>query len=266
MLPVRVMTDPRICPKARLRPSFICRLAGSPADIQASQRLRYRVFAEEMGARLPTADQQLDYDEYDPACTHLLVCDERSGALAASTRILVQEQASRVGGFYSASEFDLTRLLNRPGRFLEIGRTCVAPEYRSGAAIASLWRGLSHFVNQGRYDQLIGCASVAAGDGGAGAHAIFRRLSRRHLVEQACRVAPKRPLPRFAGGVDVPRLPPLLRAYLSLGARVGGPPCLDPAFGVADFFIHLQLRELVDSYARHFNADTPHAGRHRAVA
>src|SRR5262245_6267873 len=132
MLELRKQARPQ--PKKRLS----LHLASSPAEVRAAQRLRYRVFAEEMGARLASRDEQIDRDIFDPYCEHLLVREGDTGEVVGTYRILTSAQAKRIGGFYSEEEFDLTRFGPLRDRLVEVGRSCVHPDYRSGATIALL--------------------------------------------------------------------------------------------------------------------------------
>jgi len=227
-------------------------LARSRAEIQAAQRLRYAIFAGEMGAKLHNRIPGLDHDRFDACCQHLLVRDGL-GRMVACSRLLTPEGARRTGGFYSQTEFDLAPVLALPGRFLEIGRTCVHPDYRNGATISTLWSGLAAFVAEQRVDYLIGCASIPLGADGGAALALYAELALRHLVPAALRVKPHLPLQRRDGVACSPyTAPPLLKAYLRLGAQIGGEPCLDPDFHVADVFVLLSSRRIERRYARHF--------------
>lgn len=245
--------SPRALPVAA--PEFSVSLALTANDVRESQRLRYRIFAEEMGARLDTPEPGLDIDAYDAYCRHVIVRDQVTREVIASTRVLLDTDARLAGGFYSQSEFDVERLLAASGRILEIGRTCVHPDYRSGAAIGLLWSGLARFIDIRRYQYLIGCASVPMGANGATAIAAYDLLKDKYLLPEAMRVTPKLPLPeRQAADVEQPKasLPPLLKAYIRLGARIGGEPCWDPLFDCADLFIVLSPAELEKRYAKHF--------------
>lgn len=230
-------------------------VARDDADIMASQRLRYQVFAEEMGAELSQASVicGLDQDRYDRYCHHLLVRDTQTGAAVASTRILLDQHARLAGGFYSENEFQLGNVARLEGRVMEVGRTCVHPDYRNGAAIGVLWSGLAQFMSRHRVDYLIGCASIPMQDGGCQAHAIMERLREKYLVAEALRVTPRLPLPSCTPALPEHTLmPPLLKAYLRLGSRIGGEPCWDPDFRVADVFILLKRDDLPARYQRHF--------------
>ncbi len=135
-------------------------LASSPQDVLASQQLRYRIFAEEMGADLGGSDTGIDTDRFDHHCQHLLVRETTTRRIVASTRLLDEEGAARAGGFHPETGFDLQQITALRGRKLEIGRTCVDPVYRSGAAIAVLWSGLAGYIHLKQLDYLFGCASM----------------------------------------------------------------------------------------------------------
>ena len=231
------------------------RLLGTEALLEA-QALRYRVFGEEFGARLEGAELGLDCDGFDVHCSHLGVRDASSGALVATTRLLDHGAARRLGRFYSEGEFRLHGLGKLGGPTLEIGRTCVAADYRNGATIAVLWAALAEILNEGDYRYLIGCASIPMRDGGIQARAVMQRLRERYLCTELLHAEPLQPLPPLAVSDDnlTAELPPLLKAYMRLGAKICGEPCWDPDFQVADVFILLKRDELCPRYARHFKA------------
>ena len=238
---------------------FYYAFAQTDADVEESLALRHRIFVDELGAQAAGGPGR-ETDALDAFCLHVGVRDVTTHRLVASTRVLTHEAAIAAGGFYSASEFDIAPILERPGRFLEIGRTCVDPAYRSGAAITALWAGLADLVRADHYDHLIGCASIDLSGGLAAAHAICARIQARQPVPTACRVRPTRALPATdTAATGATRLPPLIKAYLRIGARVGGPPCYDPDFNVADVFMHLDLAALTPRYARHFLGTSTHA-------
>ncbi|KTG16163.1 MULTISPECIES: GNAT family N-acyltransferase [unclassified Guyparkeria] len=229
-------------------------VATTSAEREACYRLRYRVFVEEMGASIPPGHGGLERDRFDAHCHHLLVRNMASGAVVACTRVLTDTQACLTGGFYSEQEFNLAGIRGLPGRVMEIGRTCVDPAWRRGGTIAALWAGLARFMADNRFGYLIGCASIPMDDGGATARAITDDLREQHLAPAGRQVRPRRPLPALVdGAADASgRLPPLLKAYMRLGAKIGGEPCWDPAFGCADLFISLESGDLQSRYLRHF--------------
>ena len=253
-------------------------LATRPETVAECQRLRYQVFALEMGASLESAAEQVDADPYDAFCRHLVVRERAGGAVVACTRVLSDQDAAGTGGFYAQTEFDLGRLHALPGRKLEVGRTCVHADHRGGGAIARLWLGLAEFMLGERYDHLFGCASVDMRDGGRQARLIYRSARERGQVNDALGIAPRVPLPDGGApaeaapidlGASVRRLlPPLLKAYLNLGAEICGAPAWDRRFNVADMFVLVGRANIAPRYARRFlrPAGQPPAERRLAAA
>jgi len=241
---------------------FHFEIATRSETVAECQRLRFRIFSGELGASLESAAEQIDADSYDPFCRHLVVRDSYTGEVIACTRVLSDEDAPQAGGFYSQSEFKIGHLRTLPGRKLEVGRTCVHPEYRQGGAITCLWMGLAKFMLNCSYDYLFGCASVDMSDGGHQARAIYRNARERGLVNLTLQVYPRIPLPKpdsreVEAGIQLScsvrsLLPPLLKAYLNLGAEICGTPCWDQKFNVADMLILLNRTNIAPRYARHF--------------
>ena len=226
--------------------------AHSASEILDAQRLRYRVFAGEMGANLPSRIPGVDHDIYDPFCQHLVVRDTQSGEVVGTYRILAPESARQVG-YYSENEFDLTRLQHLRPRLVEIGRSCVHPDYRSGATIALLWSGLAQFMVDHAYDYLMGCASISMADGGHAAASLYNRLAATHLGPQEYRVFPRCPLPLAALQQDRPaEVPPLIKGYLRAGAWICGEPAWDPDFNTADLPILMPISRISNRYAKHY--------------
>lgn len=230
------------------------RLEGAVA-LREAQALRYAVFSSEFEARLKGAELGLDMDDFDAHCAHIGVRDLNTGGLVATTRLLDHQAAQRLGRFYSEEEFSLHGLAHLEGPVLEIGRTCVAPEYRNGGTIAVLWAELAEVLNEGGYSYLMGCASIPMKDGGIQAEAIMQRLRGRYLCNEHLRAEPRTPLPRLQVPENLSaEMPPLLKAYMRLGAKICGEPCWDQDFQVADVFILLKRDQLCPRYARHFKA------------
>lgn len=233
-----------------IRPRLHCQLATEEAQLRASQQLRYRIFAEEMGAQIDGGPDKLDRDHFDPHCQHLIVSNEH-GEIIASTRLLTCDGAIAAGEFYSEHEFDIRAIKRLQGRKLEVGRTCVHPDYRSGASIATLWSGLAAFVRREQIDYLFGCASIGLDDADA-AYFMLQDIEQRYMSAPDLRVAAHQPLPARAVSYQRSRMPPLLKAYVSLGARACGPAYWDTDFNCADVFMLLNLRELHPRYAKRF--------------
>ena len=235
-----------------VRPKLSVGIAQSPREILQAQKLRYRVFAGELGARLSTRTAGVDQDIYDAFCDHLVVRDENSGAVVGTYRILSPEKSCKIGNYYSENEFDLTRLQHLRPRLVEIGRSCVDANYRTGATITMLWAGLAKYMIDHRYDYFIGWASISMADGGHAAASLYSRLGD-YMSPLEYRVFPRCPLPLEALRNDLPaELPPLIKGYLRAGAYVCGDPAWDPDFNTADLPILMPMSRLSSRYARHF--------------
>ncbi len=233
-------------------------LARNVHEVREAQRLRYQVFAREMGARVPGREQGIDCDIYDAYCDHLLVRDTESDEVVGTYRILSGAKARRIGGFYAEGEFDLARLNHLRESMVEVGRSCVHPDYRGGATIALLWSGLGAYMLQHDYRYLIGCASIGMEDGGRGAVGIYHQLRATSFSPIEYRVFPRRELPMHVfGGDTAAPLPPLIKGYIRLGSYVCGAPAWDPDFNTADLLMLLPLARINPRYARHFLKASP---------
>jgi putative hemolysin len=228
-------------------------LARSESEIREAQKLRWKIFAEELGARLRSPEPGVDRDMVDPYCEHLIVRDDECGEVVGTYRMLTGAQARRLGGFYSDDEFDLTRLRHLQDRTVEVGRSCVHPGYRNGATIALLWAGIAQFMQRNRCEYLIGCASLGMADGGHTAASLYNRLRETSLSPIEYRVFPRCALPLDRLDAALPaELPPLVKGYVRCGAYVCGEPAWDPDFDTADLLMLLPLSRLDGRYARHF--------------
>lgn len=234
------------------RPKLSVGLARYAWEISEAQKLRYQVFAGELGARLPTHRPGVDQDRYDAYCEHLIVRDDQTNKVVGTYRILSPERARLIGSYYTESEFDLSRLQHLRHGMVEIGRSCVHADYRTGATIALLWAGLAKYMLDHEYDYLIGCASISMADGGHAAASMYKTLGE-HMSPLEYRVFPLCPLPLDALNSDLPaELPPLIKGYLRAGAYVCGDPAWDPDFNTADLPIMMPMSRLDSRYAKHF--------------
>jgi putative hemolysin len=249
---------PRQAPAARpVRPGFNVSWAKHLDEVRQAQRLRYKVFAQEMGARLDTSLPGHDVDLFDNYCEHLLVRDAVSRDVVGTYRLLTPAQARRVGSTYSDLEFDLTRLRDLRERMVELGRSCVHPDHRQGGVILALWGALAEFMVRNRLDTMIGCASIpmlhnglVSGDAAA---SIWRQLKTSHLAPIEHHVHPRLPLPveQLDGSLAV-EPPALIKGYLRLGAKVLGAPAWDPDFNTADLPMMMRITDLPSRYQKHF--------------
>lgn len=233
-----------------------CFIADSEELIKAAQKLRFHVFAKEMGAKLKTESEGLDYDEVDGYCDHLVVFDNLNNKIVGYTRLLNQYQAEKLGRFYSQGEFNLDKVLTLPGRFLEIGRTCVDPDYRGGAVLTTLWSALVQYALEGQFNYLLGCASITPGPSGFAVDAVYRSFDAKNIAPSSLQVTPHIPVPgSLKCDRDESGIPPLLKAYLRFGALICGEPCWDKDFNCMDLLVLLPLDQLQDRYSKHYMRD-----------
>lgn len=228
------------------------RRAESQADIRAAQTLRFLVFNLELNEGLESSYSTLrDEDPFDAVCDHLLVEDKHTGEVVGTYRLQTGESAARNLGFYSEQEFDFTPLRPLQGQIVELGRACVHSEHRNLPVLGLLWRGIADYARERGARYLVGCSSITSQDPKVGAAAFFE-LSREHLVEPALRTFP---LPKFhcpmeTLAAEVPKIPKLLRAYVSLGSKICGPPAIDREFKTIDFLTWMDLQTLPPSARR----------------
>ena len=226
-------------------------------EVRQAQRLRFDVFATEMGARLHTPEPGYDIDFFDDYCEHLLVRDVPTRQVVGTYRVLTPAQAQRVGCTYSDTEFDLTRLRALRAHTVELGRSCVHPEHRHGGVILALWGALADFMVRNRLHTMIGCASIPMVHHGVpSAHvaaSIWQQLRQTHLAPIEHQVLPRLPLPveRLDDSLVV-EPPALIKGYLRMGARVLGPPAWDPDFNTADLPMMMRIADLPPRYRQHF--------------
>lgn len=237
----------------RKTPQLSIALAQNQEEVREAQRLRFQVFSEEMGAHLSSPEAGIDQDLFDPYCEHLLVRDHVTGAVVGTYRLLIPKMAQRAGAYYAETEFDLTRLSHLQESMVEVGRSCVHPDYRNGATVGLLWSGVIQYAQQMGYKYLIGCASIGMQDGGHSAASIYRRLSQEHLSPREWRVFPRYRLPLESLNSTLnAALPPLIKGYMKLGCFICGEPAWDADFNTADLFLLLPLSLMNKRYARYY--------------
>jgi L-ornithine Nalpha-acyltransferase len=257
--------------------SLEVRLAKTVQDIHAAQELRYKTFYEEMGAKASPEMARLrrDFDKHDDFCDHLLLVDharKNKNAVIGTYRLIRREAADKCDGFYSSSEYDISRIVSYPGEILELGRSCIDSEYRTGPVMQLLWRGLSLYVARHNIALLFGCASLPGIDPQA-LKIPLSYLYHHHLAPPALRTKalPERYvdmklLPREAFDPNAafedlkldPRggnnsLPPLIKGYIRVGGFVGDGAVIDYQFNTTDICIIVKTDLMTRRYKKHYN-------------
>ncbi len=245
------------------------RVATTLRELDAVQALRYRVFYDEMGA-IPNAEAartRRDRDDFDTVADHLLVIDHQLGdgpdAVVGTYRLIRRPAAERIGRFYSADEYDISKMLDFPGRILELGRSCVSREHRGRSTMQLLWRGIAAYVNLYNIDLMFGCASLPGIDPDENAAALTYLYNHHLAPPEICpRALPERfvEMRRLDDtGTDprrtLARLPPLVKGYLRLGGFVGDGAVIDTQFNTTDVAVVVKTELVTQKYLRHYERD-----------
>ncbi len=225
---------------------YATRLARNTDEVRAAQALRYEVFNLELNEGLEQSHLAgLDEDLFDAVCDHLIVEHLPTANIVGTYRLQSGPNAAANRGYYCAQEFEFQMFEPLRPEMIELGRACVHARHRNLAVLGLLWKGIADYamLHGGRY--LFGCSSLTSQDPAAGASA-YADLCRKHLAQPQWRT---RPLAEYDCPLDqlsaeAPKIPKLLRAYLTLGAKICGPPALDRQFKTIDFLTLLDLETL----------------------
>lgn len=247
---------------------FLVKFAENDSEVEAAMRLRYNVFAAEQGHMADKiGTTAVDQDEFDRFCLHLIVVDRSCNEVIATYRVHPGEVAASNGlGFYSEQEFKMPGLEKIAHRAVEVGRSCVKPEFRNGAIVALLWAGMAAVHERTRCHYLLGCVSLPTADPVIG-WAVYEFLKSKgdvfiHEIDVSAQDKFAMPQVDIAAVKEYTEgsrkaelrqwIPPLLKGYLRLGARFSAEPVLDKEFGAIDFLVLFNFDEIDQKYARHF--------------
>ena len=231
--------------------NFLLKTAANPFELRQALQLRHEVFFRELQGKQEASG--LDVDELDLVCDHLLIIDRASGRVVGTYRLISSIYSSR---FYSQGEFEIDQILQLPGNKLELGRACIHPNFRTGAIINLLWKGIAAYAKATNAQYLFGCASVQTTDPAA-ASRLLAQLDARGL----CRSGQVRPTPDYRSEllpVDTAvteEIPALIQSYILAGAKFYGEPALDREFSCYDFFMMLKLDEMSRGFRRRYRLD-----------
>ncbi len=242
---------------------YSCELATDPAEITAAQRLRFQVFNVELNEGLDHSYQtHLDQDAFDAVCQHIVIRELESQEVIGTYRLQTGDSAATHLGYYCEQEFDLAAFESWRSQILELGRACIHRDHRNMMVLNLLWKRIAQFAQDHQLRLLIGCSSLTSQDPTEG-EAAYQQLAQKHLADSAWRT---QPLPEFrcvpSSSPDHPspspapapqvKIPKLLQAYLTLGAKIGGPPAIDREFKTIDFLTILDLETLAPRVYRRF--------------
>jgi putative hemolysin len=195
----------------------------------------------------------LDKDPFDPVCDHLIVEHISSARVVGTYRLQTGRRAAENLGYYCAQEFDLEVFETFRDEMLELGRACVHEDHRNFAVLGMLWRGIAEYAVRNGARYFIGCSSLTSQDPALGA-AAYERLVEEFLASPSWQTVPldAHACPMDCLAPDPPKIPKLLRGYLSLGARICGPPALDRQFKTIDFLTMLDLHAVSPAARQRF--------------
>lgn len=239
--------------------SLVTKLAQTKEEKEQVYRLRYQVFVEENGNKHLRNSSELEYDQYDLYSDHLMVVNEANNQVVGTYRLLPGRRMIDLGGLYSQSLFDLTSFIENVPRTLELGRTCVDPAYRNGRVIQMLWSGILDYQKRNKYQYVVGCVSLPHMEIHE-LNELYSMLVYRGIVTDRYQVEPIEKH-RIQGlhlispeEIDQPKiqrkLPPLLKGYQWLGAKIASEPVYDPILQTIDFFVVLEVSKMSIRYQR----------------
>lgn len=245
---------------------IILRLAETEDEVRAAQRLRYIVFYEEFGAHASpeVAAAKLDFDEYDPYADHLIIVDQdrspEEGQIVGTYRLFRREKLPDDMDFYTSDEFDITPLIQSGAKLLELGRSCVLPEYRTKHIMQRLWMGIADYLSDHQIDLMFGCASLQ----GVSPEAVAGQLAYLHYYHEPPEDLCARAVEDCTKSLKFPEkesinarrvfasFPPLIKGYLRLGAYIGKGAYLDSHFNCIDVCIILPTNKVTSKYIKHY--------------
>lgn len=225
---------------------YTCALARTPLDLERAQRLRFEIFNLELNEGLESAYATgRDEDPFDRVCDHLIVQHKETGQVVGTYRLQSGVTAADNLGYYSEQEFDFSPYESMRSQILELGRACVHKSHRNLACLSLLWKGIAYYARQQGLHYMIGCSSLTSQDPAEGVE-VYRMLKEQFHVPADLTTHPH---PEYAcvsseAPIEKPDVPKLLRAYLTVGAKICGAPALDRSFGTIDFLTLMDFREL----------------------
>lgn len=238
--------------------------ASTAEDLMRSQKLRYQIFFEEMGAE-PSPEireQKRDFDAYDEFCDHLLIEDTSTNKIVGSYRILRRSQLPERMKFYTAKEFDLENMLNHfKGEVMELGRACVDINYRDRSTIQLLWRAIGEYSTNHSIELMFGCGSFN-GSNHKDHAAALSYLYHNHLapaefcpsaIAEKFKSIDLLPMDKIDAKRTLASLPPLIKGYLRLGGYIGNGAYEDKESNTTDVCIVLKMDSLSQKYFDKFS-------------
>lgn len=229
---------------------YSVKIATSRQEIEKALRLRFDVFNIELGEGLDESYQtQMDEDEFDAQCHHLIVIENHSNEVIGTYRMQDNLMAAAGNGFYTQNEFDIHALPEEVlNNVVELGRACIHRDHRSGRVLYLLWRGLAKYLELSGKRYLFGCCSITSQNPAEG-KAVYDFLQATNHLHPTYRVNVRPEYEclsladqfEFTNQVNIPQL---FRLYLDVGTLVCSKPAIDRTFKTIDFLILLDVHAL----------------------
>ena len=243
------------------RPNLQLKIGCTPEELKKAQRLRFEVFDLEMAGRSKSfARDALDKDEFDPACEHIIVVDADKDIVVGTYRMLLDSVASKSGGFYSETKFNMDAIKRLEGAKLEVGRSCVHKDYRDHRVLNLLWQGITQYTVKNQVKYIFGCANLMTSDPQEISRyfCAFKALG---LFHDHLHVLPKSHPIKVDENLKIENpkkmydeLPTLFKGYMNVGLKVCGYPVVGD-FGIAVFFVLLDIQNMNSTYKKRFFGD-----------
>lgn len=228
--------------------------ASGKEDIERAQRFRFKVFTEEYTPHFPQAHLGLDQDAFDHVCDHLLIIENTSNQIVGSYRLIPPKAAQQVGSMYCDLLFDLQPLQSIRGSIVEMDRSCIDKKYRNGSTILYMWKMIFQYMKTHGHEYIIGCSSLSMQDGGHAAVALHQRLHALNHFSTHYAIKAKTPIDLGISASTAPVLiPPILKGYLNVGAKVCSEPAFDQLFTTADYLTILKMSDMKPNYVKRFS-------------
>ena len=238
---------------------YTLQIASNPEEVKTAQRLRFEIFNLEVKGELKSSvTQELDKDEYDPFCDHLLIIEPEKKKVIGTYRMLLRSKAKNSIGFYSESKFDISNIKKLDSQMLELGRACIHRDYRNKNVLDLLWQGVAEYILKHNVEYVFGCPGIRTRDSRKISE-IFSYVKENYYSDEKLRVYPLEKnklrdldLNYKAKNNTFRKIPPLIQSYLKIGAWICGYPAINPEFNTTALFMLLDVGRISDTYRKHF--------------
>ena len=228
--------------------------AGGREDIERVQRFRFKIFTEEYIPHFPQAHLGLDEDVFDHVCDHILIIENTTNQIVGSYRLIPPKAAQKVGSMYCDLLFDLQPLQSIRHNIVEMDRSCIDKRYRNGSTILYMWKMIFQYMKLHGYEYIIGCSSLSIQDGGHAAVALHQRLRALNHFSSQYAIKAKTPIDlNMSTATGLVSIPPILKGYLNVGAKVCSEPAFDQLFNTADYLTIMKLSDMKSNYVKRFS-------------